>query len=340
MPLRPEWSTRPAGPPLLQRRLCFILGKGGTGRSTVAAALAVLASRTGRRTLLIELIEGGRLSELFRTADIRTDRPVPLGPDLYGLRIDVERATEEYLADQLHVRPLVELMVRSRAFHAFAQAAPGLPEIITIGKIWTLAVALRQDGDGPEWDVIVVDCPATGHGLALLETAGKIRELAESGPIRDQAARIEEVVRHPAATGIAVVARPEELPVSEAIDTVAALRRNGLPAAVAVMNAVTPQRFSESDAVALAAARAAIDGRPDDGARVALSAALDHRRQEASEAAMIERLASSVDVPVVELPRIAAPVIDLEAVGRLADALAENGEEAIDPRPVEAEHAS
>ena len=79
MPLRPEWSTRPAGPPLLHRRLCFILGKGGTGRSTVAAALAVLAARTGRQTLLVELIEGGRLSELFRTADIRTDRPVPLG---------------------------------------------------------------------------------------------------------------------------------------------------------------------------------------------------------------------------------------------------------------------
>ena len=340
MPLRPEWSTRPAGPPLFHRRLCFILGKGGTGRSTVAAALAVLAARTGRQTLLVELIEGGRLSELFRTADIRTDRPVPLGPDLHGLRIDVERATEEYLADQLHVRPLVELMVRSRAFHAFAQAAPGLPEIITIGKIWTLAVALRRDGEGPEWDAVVVDCPATGHGLALLETAGRIRELAESGPIRDQAARIEEVVRHPAATGVAVVARPEELPVSEAVDTVAALRRGGLPAAVAVMNAVTPPRFSEADAAALAAARAAIDGRPDDGAGVALSAALDHRRQEAAEAAMIERLAASVDVPVVELPRIAAPVIDLEAVGRLADALAENGEEAIDPRPVEAEHVS
>jgi anion-transporting ArsA/GET3 family ATPase len=265
---------------------------------------------------------------------------VPLGPDLHGLRIDVERATEEYLAAQLHVRPLVELMVRSRAFHAFAQAAPGLPEIITVGKIWTLAVTLRRDGEGPEWDMIVVDCPATGHGLALLETAGKIRELAQSGPIRDQAARIEEVIHHPSATGIAVVARPEELPVSEAIDTVAALRRRRLPAALVVANAVSPHRFSEDDARALAAARAALDGRPDDGVALALSAALDQRGREAAETALIERLAASVDLPVVELPRIAAPVIDLEAVGRLADSLAENGGEAIDPRPVEAERAS
>src|SRR5205823_6498289 len=99
--------------------------------------------------------------------------------------------------------------------------------------------------------------------------------------------RIEEVVRHPAATGVVVVARPEELPVSEAIDTVAALRRGGLPAAVAVANAVSPHRFSEDDARALAAARAALDGRPDEGAAIALAVALDHRRREAAEAAMI-----------------------------------------------------
>ena len=90
-------------------------------------------------------------------------------------------ATEEYLAGQLKIRPLVELLTRSKAFHTFAAAAPGLPELVTVGKIWSLAIALDAAG-APVWDTVIVDCPATGHGVALLETAGNVEELAAGGP--------------------------------------------------------------------------------------------------------------------------------------------------------------
>ena len=124
------------------------------------------------------------------------------------------------------------------------------------------------------WDTVIVDCPATGHGVALLETAGNVEELAAGGPIRDQAARIHEVVSHPAATGIVVVARPEELAVSEAIEAVALLRDRGLPVAATVLNGVREERFSADDEERLEAVAGASAG----AVRAAARAALRHLR--------------------------------------------------------------
>jgi anion-transporting ArsA/GET3 family ATPase len=304
------------GPPLLDRRLCFVLGKGGVGKSTVAAALGLLGARAGRRTLLVEVAARRRLSRLFAGAAIGADRPTELAPGLFGLSIEAERAMEEYLDMQLKVRPLVDLLVKSRAFHSFAAAAPGLPELVTLGKIWELATHV-EDGR-PVWDVLVVDLPATGHGIALLEVAGRVHELAASGPIREQSAKIAEVVGHPAATGIAVVARPEELAVTEATEAVAALREKGLPAAVAVMNGVCARRFTPEDVPVLEAALAAT---PDGAAATAVRAALAHAHRERREQGQSAQLAEGVDLPVVELPELITARMDLDGVGILAGAL-------------------
>ena len=170
------------GPPLLARRLCFVIGKGGVGKSSVAAALGMSRARAGARTLIVEVPTGEHRSALFTRAGVRHGHEVEIAPNLFGLSINVERATEEYLASQLRVKTMVELLARSHAFHHFAAAAPGLAELVTIGKIWALAVALRPDGSAPVWDTLVIDCPATGHGLALLEMAGNVSNLAASGP--------------------------------------------------------------------------------------------------------------------------------------------------------------
>jgi anion-transporting ArsA/GET3 family ATPase len=293
-----------------------VLGKGGVGKSTVAAALALSTARTGGRALVVEVAGQQRLSQLFSAARVGDDEATELRPGLFGISIDAERATEEYLAGQLKIRPLVELLTHSKAFHTFAAAAPGLPELVTIGKIWSMAIALRPDGGAPVWDTVTVDCPATGHGIALLETAGNIEELAAGGPIRDQAARIQEVVSHPAATGIVIVARPQELAVAEAIEATATLRGHGLPVAAAVLNGVHPARFAESDAPALAAVAAA-PGAVGDAAR----AALRHLGQQGDDAVYRARLAEESGLPVIDLPRVVRRRIDLPALELLADAL-------------------
>jgi anion-transporting ArsA/GET3 family ATPase len=214
------------------------------------------------------------------------------------------------------VRPLVELLTRSRAFGAFAAAAPGLPELVTLGKIWTLAVALRDDGRAPVWDALIVDCPATGHGIGMLEAAANAEDLAGGGPIRDQASRIDEVIRHPAATGIALVARPQEMAVTEAIEAAQTLRAGGFPVAGAVLNGVRGPRFAPEDVPALEAASAA-----DGPAGEAAAAALRHLEHQVFDEEYRDRLAEGAGVPVLELPELVRRRFDMAALETLADAL-------------------
>ena len=287
-----------------------MLGKGGVGKSTVAAALALSTARAGGRALVVEVAGQQRLSQLFSAARVGDDEATELRPGLFGISIDAERATEEYLAGQLKIRPLVELLTHSKAFHTFAAAAPGLPELVTIGKIWSMAIALRPDGGAPVWDTVTVDCPATGHGIALLETAGNIEELAAGGPIRDQAARIQEVVSHPAATGIVIVAQPQELAVAEAIEATATLRGHGLPVAAAVLNGVHPARFCRIRRARRSRAVADAPGAVGEAAR----AALRHLEQQGDDAAYRARLADGTGLPVIDLPRVVRRRIDLPAL--------------------------
>jgi anion-transporting ArsA/GET3 family ATPase len=296
-----------------------VLGKGGAGKSTVAAAMALAATYAGKRALVVEVAGQHHLSRLFRTASVADDRETELAPGLFGISVDAERATEEYLSGQLKIRPLVEILTRSRAFHTFAAAAPGLPELVTVGKIWSMAIALDEATGRPVWDTVVVDCPATGHGIALLETAGNVADLAANGPIREQASRIQEVVSHPAATGIVIVALPEELAVAEAVEAAETLHAHGLPVAATVLNGVHPTRFAPGDAPALEAV-ARDGGAPT--VRAAARSALVHLDHQRTDAAYRDRLAAGARVPVIDLPRIVRRRMDLPALQGLAHVLA------------------
>jgi anion-transporting ArsA/GET3 family ATPase len=316
---RPMWPGAPAATPgLFDRRLIFVLGKGGVGKSVVAAALGTAWARAGQRVVIAEVANQHRLSDLFATREVARNAPTELAPGLFGFSIDVDKSTEEYLASHIKMRPLVDLLVRSRAFHNFAAAAPGLPELVTLGKVWELAVAVHN-GE-PVWDKVIVDCPATGHGIALLQTAGNVSELAAQGPVREQAHRIEQVVKHPAATGIAIVARPEELPVSEAIEAVATLRADTFPVAAIIMNAMAPRRFWAEDASALA--RVGTDN-PQASAAVhaAVHAALHAYHHATVEHDHLSDLASGTGMHPIVLPDLGPVAIEASALGVLADAL-------------------
>lgn len=304
-----------SGPALLQRRLVFVLGKGGVGKSAVAAAIGTAWARSGKRALVIEVGGQHRLSPLFGATTEHADEPVELAPDLFGVSIDVERATEDYLAAQLKVRPLVDLLTRSKAFHNFTAAAPGLAEMVTLGRIWNLAIDVR--GGTPVWDHLVVDCPATGHGIALIGIAGRVGDMAGEGPIHHQAERIQQIVTHPAATGVAVVARPEELPVSEAAEAVETLTRDGYPVAAVVLNGVHAAPFTPAEVAPLQ--RVAEQGGPAAGAA---ASALHAIRRAAVEDAHRRRLARLTDMEPVVLPALPGRSLDRAGIERLAGALA------------------
>lgn len=223
---------------LLCRRLIFVTGKGGVGKSTVALALAHTASRRGLRTIVADMNGDGE------------DHEREIAPNLFRLSIDPQRAMEEYLTVKVG-GAAGQLLSQSRLFSAFAMATPGMRELLSLGKVWELAQPHRRTRDALPYDLTVVDAPATGHGAALLRTPRTFAEIARVGPIAGQAETIAQSLLDRDFTAIIAVTRPEELAVAETLELDEALLRERLNLDAVVLNACHPDRFEEAEVAAL-----------------------------------------------------------------------------------------
>jgi len=304
-------SMQSSGPRLLQRRLVFLLGKGGVGRSTIAAALGVLAARHGRRAIVVEVSGRADVPRLFgRSAELGVE--LELAPGLWTLDVDPRVALEEYLHDQLPLRLLADAIGSSTTFGYVAAVTPGLRELLTIGKVWELAQPRRRTKGAQEYDIVIVDAPATGHGLALLQSPRAFAKAASVGPIARQGRLIAETLDDRELTALAAVATPESAAVEELLELRAALPQ-ALDAVIA--NAVVAERFSAADALALRGARMRAPlGSP---MRDALSVAIDEETLARAQRVQLERLGEDT----VTLPLIASPIAAGE-LALLADVLA------------------
>lgn len=305
-------------PALLDKRLVIVTGKGGVGKSTVSLALALAGARAGKRTILCEVAAQEHLSHVFERADVGF-REVEMAENLWAISIDPDQAMREYVLLQLKVKAMRDLLFRSRIFSYLAAATPGLKELVTIGKIWELALDDRKVRSGHRYDLVIVDAPATGHGVGFLQTPQTFANVSRVGPIRQQAETLDKFIRDPKRTGIAVVALPEEMPVNET-----AMLERDLAAAVGVevdrifCNALYPQRFDEAEIERIAAARDELSGAAREACRAALSEdcrARDQRLQ-------LERLEAACKAPVVALPFLFEPHLGVEEIAALADPVA------------------
>src|SRR5215216_5688285 len=239
---------------LQDRRLLYVTGKGGVGKTTVAAALGVAAARAGRRTIVCEVADQDRVSRAFRREGVVPETEVQLADNLWAITIDPQRALEEWLGNQVGGLGL-RVLARSSAFQYFVAAAPGAKELITIGKIWELGQPQRWTRSNPTYDLVIVDAPSSGHGLAMLTTPRTFGEIARVGPIRRQAFKIRDTLADPDRTGYVAVALPEEMPVNETLELGSRLRDAvGLGLDAIVVNGLYPARFSGKEADALRAA--------------------------------------------------------------------------------------
>ena len=200
---------------ILERRVVIVSGKGGAGKTTVAAALALAARDAGERVLLAELLPDGPIA---RTFDPRAE-PVDYAgrevlPRLTVMHIDPYESLSEYVGLQVGVPRAFTAWLRSRSFERLMDAAPGWRELVTLGKVWHLE-QMRDDENRPCFDRIVVDAPATGHGLTFLDVPRVVVSALRGGPLRREAARVEALVRDPARTTLVPASLAEELAVQE-----------------------------------------------------------------------------------------------------------------------------
>lgn len=311
--------------PLLERRLVVVTGKGGTGKTTVAAALALAAAARGKRVLVAEVGLDEHLPSLLDP----DARPVgyagrTLRPGLEAMRIDPYEALTEYLGLQLGLPGLVRRVLDNRAFHQLMDASPGWRELITLGKVWFLEQ--QRDASGAlRYDMILVDAPATGHGLTFLDVPRVVGAAVRTGPLRRHAGWVEEMIRDPERTLLLPVTLAEELPARETDELVRRLRDEiGVTVDRVVVNAFAPDPFPAAvpdlDArLARLPETIALPGTPPPAVLAACATHL--RGRHLLNARWAAEIARSTGLPLVSLPRMRSGARGAAVLAELGEAL-------------------
>jgi anion-transporting ArsA/GET3 family ATPase len=305
---------------LFQRRVLFVSGKGGVGKSAVSAALALAASLRGQRVLLVEIdapLDAGRY---LGAAGRGGGTPVQVRDGLWAVNLDPKGVMDEFVQRTVKLDLIARRILHSPIYERFFAAAPGLKELMTLGKVMVLE-AESSRGGGPEWDLIVVDAPATGHGLSFLKVPVAAAGAVPVGPVGHNARRILDLLRDPARTGLVIVAIPEEMAVVEAAQFQRQARDEvGLDASALVLNACHERRLTPAQETEVLERLAADDG----GALApALRAARRHIRRRRLTQFYRARLRRALPLPLVSLPYVFDETLGPAAVAGLAERLAQ-----------------
>ena len=289
---------------LIDRRFVVVAGKGGVGKTTVAAVLGLAAARAGRRTLVCELHTRPKIARIFGHTSPGYEA-VELAPNLHTMNIQPDDALREYGLRKLRFEAVFNAVFGNELMQRLLKMIPGMTELLLLGKAFDLERDREADGS-PTWDTIIIDAPATGHGVSLLRLPKAILDAVGPGPMADEVGLMQELLVDPSRTVAHLVTLPEEMPVRETQQLLGTLRDElHIPVGHLFINGVWPTALDPADLVELEAL-----GASEPLARGAVEAvrAMSVRRR--FQEGYLAELAAELSLPSVQLPFLFTPSFD------------------------------
>lgn len=297
---------------LVDKRFLFVTGKGGVGKTTACAAAAVALAGRGKRVLVCMCNAKERLSTMLGSPPVGSDVRA-LMPNLWGVNIEPEKALDEYGRMVLRSKTLASLLFDNKVARAFFRAVPGMAEWTMLGKAWWHTTETNDDGSF-KYDVVILDAPATGHGLDMLRVPKVITEIAPSGLLRRDAEKAFNFLQSKECA-VVLVTLPEEMPTTETVELAHVLERElALPVARIVVNAMLPPLFSKAERATLEKAEVA----PTTPGLAAIVAGHDRATRERVQAEALSRLASELPRQTTYLPMLFEEAAQPSAIRELA----------------------
>lgn len=303
-------SRRPDVRALVFGKVLLITGKGGVGKTSVAAAFGRLAAAQGRRTLVVEVdSQRPQLAAIFDTPV--TYQPTRVEDHLYVANIDWENALHEWLERVVPAGRIVDMILRNRMVRLFLNATPGNTEVVTFSKLTWLAA---------EFDLVVVDLPASGHATALLNSPLRVMDLFKVGPIHQRALEAQRLLESKG-THVVLVALPEEMVINETVETFARLRKGQprLDVPLVILNRASRPSISDDERALLARLS---EVHPGGAQEDLLMAGRWEALLEESTRQAFERLNAELEAPFIDIPRLSHEGGPRVLVRNLAAALA------------------
>jgi len=303
---------------LFDKRLVVIAGKGGVGRTTVAAALGLAAARRGKRVLLCQTKSKERLSSLFGIRPVGTEL-ARVRDRFWAVNMTPAAALREYGAMVLHSEFIAKQVLENKVSRTFLHAVPGLEDYSMLGKVWYHTTEEEEAGRR-RWDLVIMDGPATGHLMTMLTIPNAILEAVPKGPLTPPAAATRDLLRDPARSAMVIVTLAEDLPSNESIELAKKNRELAkMPFGPLVVNQLYPPRFATGPSAR------AVEALPEESGDASLQpllvAARTAQRRRALNERYLERLRNDLPLPQVHLPYLFTPNFGPEAMEELSTRL-------------------
>ncbi|MFZ2631701.1 MAG: ArsA family ATPase [Desulfosalsimonadaceae bacterium] len=302
---------------IFSRRVIFVLGKGGAGKTTATVALGMAAQRMNKRVLLVEIGDSDTLGSICLNRTL-SETPEEISSNLWGARVHPKAELEAYIHAHVSSGFIARKIIRSRLFSYLFDATPGLKEVMSLARIWRWEKETNKDAE-PRFDLIIVDAPATGHALSLLRLPEQLIRMIRVGPVANQIRELQRLLKNPQKTCLVLVTLPEELPVNEAMEFYSAADDElEMPVAVTLINCVYPSYFTQNELNQINALKDALKKHPGSPGNAMLDSALRLVRRRDMQQKYIDQIQARTLGRMKEMPFYFTNDLTLEDIDALS----------------------